>query len=261
MPNTCPIIGCTIPDDRYISNDALDLLLTQLTQLPDLWDDLEDALTRRVRFTDPQHGHTATPRLPYDPIAASMRRKTIKTLDRLIDSLLEAHLTRTRPKLTSNYCEWAAIMIWEATMNNLPAHPIAVETCETVRDLTDQITHVIDRPAEQSFCGNCEIQFDDGTICDTPLYTRPGATHVTCRGCGRTFTTKEIREYFLTKAETALVTATQATQALQTTILNTPVNPATIRKWKQRGHLQPASTAGGHTLYRLGDIINLATAA
>lgn len=147
---------------------------------------------------------------------------------------------------------WLAIRVQE-----LRRHPMAATALHEITNAVRDAQHVIDRPADRVYCGPCGRRLDDGTRCTHDLYARPGAALITCR-CGKIWDIRRRRDWLLAEAEDVLGTATEIARAV-TTLAGETITRDRIWKWHSRGRLQArGSSAEGHPLYRVGDVLDLA---
>lgn len=156
--------------------------------------------------------------------------------------------------------------------------PDAVQAMDELADACALATRIVDRRAPRWYAGPCGAEIvaqpdesaadgSDGAgegdrvrTCASDLYAHAGARMITCGGCGARYDARERREWLLDEAEDALVWAELAAQALAA--LDLPCTRAQVAGWAHRGRLVRRGTDGaGRTLYRCGDVIELAREA
>ena len=99
------------------------------------------------------------------------------------------------------------------------------------------------------YAGPCDI-------CGRDLYAKTGATIVECRHCALEWDLEPRRAWLLGQVGDQLATAADLARALAG--LGVDVNPASIRKWRERKLLHPAGTdRSGRPLYRVRDVQEL----
>ncbi|GJF06704.1 hypothetical protein [Pseudonocardia sp. D17] len=119
----------------------------------------------------------------------------------------------------------------------------------------------IDRPADRTYAGPCDVELPDGARCDADLYAFPGADHVVCRACGARYLMAERRAWLLDGVREHLATAAEISAGVGE-LYGQPINRRTITTWHHRNRLpERGRTAQGYPLYRIGDVLDLAASS
>ena len=133
--------------------------------------------------------------------------------------------------------------------------PEVYDLKEELRQLTGRITRLVDRPVDRVFAGICSQPTDVGD-CPENLYAARGAAYIRCKRCGHQHRVSERQEVMRRVAEDTLMTAKELRAALP--MLGVVLNPATFRKWKERGRLEvKGETYRGDDMFRCGDVLDL----
>lgn len=225
---------------RVKFQDALD-------EFPGLVVELETTATRQAQLT-PGGGSGGERPLVYAKDAADLLWVVRNTLDAWANELtywqplpLAGHVVGSRA---------AGARFLRARLRWALRIPDAAQMVDEVTALADACTRAIDRPADLSYAGRCQL-------CSKPLYAIEDAVEVECRACGWRTDVDQRRRELLEAAEDMVLRAVDVSRAC--TSLGAEVKPATIRQWKARGKLEPAGCdlKSKAELYRVGDVLDL----
>lgn len=267
MADVCPLDHGThaapdLPPDRYVCHHCTGRLRALLTDLPDTMAALDGALARQLRFTR-QHGSrsTTTP-LPYAPAAADAMYVARATTLKLADWVAGV---RGHPTPQT----WASIARYLIdALGWITAHPDGPGVVDELTAALTNARRTIDRPADRAFLGTCGalIEHDTAPIdCPEQLYAPTTATTFDCPRCGTTWQVRDRQDAMFEQIRDLLLPAADLARAI--TGLSRQVTFDQIRQWKRRGHLTPAldengnprANPQGRPLYRVGDVLDLAT--
>lgn len=231
-----------------------------LLDLPQWLHELDLTLARQDR-TGTSGKATGVP-MPIRDQALRVRdyvRNQLATWVRELD-LGDAHGLADNPRAR---CGWLA-----ARIERIRIHPAADECADEVLYCRQIIEHAVDARPERDLAGYCPV-------CAHAMYAPRDADTVTCRDCKRagidasyeTAVTRgalaQRRLELRGKRRDMLVT--RATALAAVAHMGRPVQPATFRKWVQRGRegepggiLQLGVDRDGKPLYRLGDVMDRA---
>jgi hypothetical protein len=95
------------------------------------------------------------------------------------------------------------------------------------------------------------LDLDDGGECDAELYAKPGATAATCRTCGTRHDARDRRAHLDQVARGYAYTASEIAAAYG-------IRANTISVWAHRGRIVAIGEVGGHPVYPLGQVLDLA---
>ncbi|MDR2975082.1 MAG: hypothetical protein LBV00_10315 [Propionibacteriaceae bacterium] len=198
------------------------------------WTELATAETKQARFCDIGAkilGRT-TP-LPFNPAAQDCRAQAIAVLAGWADDLGCHPIPTDVRALTA----WLSIHAVDAR-----THPAATDIWAEVHALTQQLLHVIDRPADREYLGDCT-----SPQCADKAYaiTCPtGAAVAICRHCRVEYDAQSIREQRRRHSDDQLVTQAE---------LESVYPRRTVAGWIRAGSLLAHGTKDGKPTYRLGD--------
>lgn len=247
----CDLCTSPVADLAHICPACTRPLADDLADIPDLDHELDITVSRRARIGAGGGGGRGNEKpLPANLDADQHGRHLKQTLTswaRLISDQrgLPHPLDGLAPtaRWMAGHIEW------------LRHHPAAGDAVTEIREAVHQVRRAIDRPLDRAYAGPCNE-------CGTPLYGRPGAAEVACRGCttpdGDTlvYGLTERRDWMLAAVLDKELPAADIARAL--TSLVRPIAPALLYTWVKRKKLQPVgSDDRGHALFRLGDVADL----
>jgi DNA-directed RNA polymerase subunit RPC12/RpoP len=214
---------------------------------PSLLDELDTTLTRQTRVNAGAAGRSADRPLPYDERAAKVRADIIGVLGGAARAWqapeVVLRIGRREPRALAR---WLGI--------NLPVKLGWPSTPAIVADLIRlhlAAVEAVDRPLGAWYAGRC-------VNCGGDLYAGEGAAAIRCRACGARIDVQAQREHLLAKVNDALATAAEISRAVHLT--PRPVSPSMLNRWVARGMLtRRGKTVTGEHLYRVGDVLDLAT--
>lgn len=239
----------TTSPDHYVCRTCTRTLRGLLTNLPDLFHQLDLVITRQTRYTEPLGRRGGETPLPYNPHASEVAHITKMTLLIHIDDIatIRGHDVPQTPHEIETYLH--------NSTNWLTQHPDGPQRIDEITAALRQAKQTIDRPRDRHYIGTCGALIEtDGTPQDCPeeLYTAHDTT--TCPRCGTTWNTQTRQLAMLNRLRDHLMPATDLAKTL--TIYGHPTKPNTIRQWRRRGHLTPTNiNTDGQPLYRLGDAL------
>lgn len=225
-----------------------------LTDLPDLVRELDVVLTRQTQIGSGNGvRRSAEIPLPYDQNASDVKANLVNTLTTWARELDLGDGNPPTPNIRG-YCGWLLHRIERIRM-----HPAADEITDEIGYSVSIVRKVIDLPAPRVLAGPCPI-------CERPVYGPEGAVNAVCKYCERAGIESIVdvdpgQAKRWQDAGGQLVTRTIALAALAH--LSRPVKPETFRSWVKRGQVKrhPDPTSAGRVLYRLGDVLMLASTA
>lgn len=131
---------------------------------------------------------------------------------------------------------------------------------EELRALTSRVMRLVDKPAGRLYAGRCSVETDKGE-CPEELYATRAKPFILCKRCGHRHEVAERQQVMREAAEVMWLTAKEM-RAIFPTFFGVPLNPATFRKWRERGKLEVMSiTHTGEELYVCGQILDMAVEA
>lgn len=248
--STCGVCGAVENGDRYVCRActaelANDLLgWTRQNDESSLLDELTVTATRQARMSRPGDGGRSSERpLPFDERTSSIVRDDVSWL-----------LTACRTFGTSTAIVesgradlWALWLLSHVEL--IAAHVAGVAFAHDAARRSQRAVRAIDRPPGTWYAGRC-------VECSHDLYAAEGAAVVECRSCGTRHDVEAQRERLLEAVEDRLATASEICRAVH--LLDRPVTRSQIDHWVARGQLvRHGKSAGGHNLYRIGDVLTL----
>ncbi|WP_405166740.1 hypothetical protein OG203_17545 [Nocardia sp. NBC_01499] len=233
------------PPDCVTRNTVMQALLA----VPDLLVELDTTMSRSDAVgTKSMGGRTSPggrePILPYNKGAADARALLIATLGRVVDEVA-AVIGRTAPVTARDQVFFLSA--------ELPKLPRGAAALVGIGDITRAVrtAHVaIDRPEVRRALGRC--------ACGVSLYADETHDVVGCENCGRIHSAAAVRAAAVGRAANKLATAAQLARMLPW-IGEIRITADRIRQWAVRGKLV-AHQVDGQSLYRVGDVLALATA-
>lgn len=283
-PDTCR--GCQprqAADGLRVCDVHAERIAEDARQAPVLYADLGLVLIRRAtRGGEPTSGSSAGAPAPDDDVmeARGQIRAVLLRLTGLItvERGLSAPLTRrgdmvyldTRPQALGPYV--ARHADW------LAAHVDAGRHADALHAVTRGTPRRLAYPSgtDRLYIGDCPLLVRDRdgteTVCATRLYQHPDRPLITCAGCGTDETVEQWQLWMVGDADAVSdAYAVAAHLALQ---WMRPVDPALIRQWAHRGHIQAVTRADptptepdrqtvvrdakGRTLYVISEVVGYA---
>lgn len=264
LAKLCAVKGCENPrpPHGFVCAGCERQLRNDLRQVPDLAIALSEARARQVRMTEPSGGGgSAEKPLPLDLKAGDLLADLVRTLREHADPAARAR-GLYRPLDTAA----ALAGFLTSQVGWLAGRPVGAQVVQDVARIVVAGRRHIDRPAATWYGGPCGgLYIDDNWVpveCDAEMYFPVGVAVFQCRRCLQKHDVKERQAWVQKLAEDQLVHAGLAARALS--ILGEYVTSAQIRGWAHRGRLMEKGRDLLHPdrpLYRLGDIIDLATEA
>jgi hypothetical protein len=269
---TCAICGRPVADQAYVcAPDALSLAEALRTGAGHA-EDAEAVVSRQVRYTAGGSGGSEDP-LPYDPTASERLAAIENTIGTWARVLIEETGRRPswRPK-TGPLCavgvrcghdscrdiRWhepptdlAATTAWLAQqVGTLRKHPAAAEAFDELTDACDQLTRLVDRPADKELVGMCD--------CGKVLYAPRGKVLVTCpvTTCKLHWNVEQSRDILRKALDGKLVTAGEAArlgQYLDGDRTQDQIR-ALISRWVRAGLLVAHGEIQDQPTYRFGEV-------
>lgn len=250
--------GCGQPaPNGYLCPDDEKALEQVLTEMPAMIDYLEDAIAGRVRFSGGRvGGRSAETPMVINPrasqIAGDLRVELVRIIRHLIESRGVSPTKFPEDDLTA-MARWVA-----AHLGSIRQDETAWETLTALQALTRRIVRVIDRPPDMKYLGKCSALIGDDE-CPQELEVEVGSQSALCRTCGTRHEVSRRREVLVDASRDILLTITEMRTALPE-LLGIPINERTVRSWKRRKRIVPASVDwDGQELFRCGDVIDLVT--
>lgn len=137
------------------------------------------------------------------------------------------------------------------------------EFAEAYRDIAAVarlISTLVDKPSPRRYAGPCSSIGTDGELCGADLYARPGSPVATCRRCGweydvdgrQAWMREQVREHLARPVEIASILVR----------LGFPIGYSTVAAYVAHHRIEARAVDGrGRPLFRIGDVIDLRTAA
>lgn len=137
-------------------------------------------------------------------------------------------------------------------MERIRSHPASGEIHADLVGAVRRARHAIDSRPDRQFAGRCPI-------CTTgDVYAVDGADEGACTECTEVIGgIKLIRKRMLTAAEDVLATKQEILDALPEG-WGVTITDAAFRKWLQRGRLTDRGEREGRSVFRVGDVLDLA---
>lgn len=141
---------------------------------------------------------------------------------------------------------------WTATDND---DTTAWAFCDWAHDTAEKVRRITEQPPPATWIGPCPNNDDPDIRCPGHIYKR--GTHLAnCPECGTTTDVDERKDWMRKQLDLRLMSRSELLAAL--TILEIEVNPRTLDKWIERGHITPAVTTITPHLYRFREARDLA---
>jgi hypothetical protein len=264
----CEVCGQPITGTAYVCADEAATLGRQLHAAADLVPELDTALTRQTRFTDP--GPRPRNSAPAQPIRLGLvadpaTDHVLGPASGLPFSESVSIATGSVDNVVSTWCrvvtgqrgiehpsERGAAMRWLAGQLEWTRHQqFAAQAFDELGYACRLIVRAVDRPARRVDAGLCLAELDDGGTCQQRLTAGPAAAYVHCPACRTTHSAVNRRQVILAGARQLRANAAEVAAWL--TILGMPTPEATIRKWGQRRRL----LADPYGRYHFGSAVDL----
>lgn len=265
----CAVAGCDYPDpSQRVCRIHREQLVRDLTELPDLFDELAVTLTRQGAIGRNSARGRESP-LPFDPrasAAADRLRGTVLIWAQAVNDN-NHHLDPTDGPAAARWLH--------AHRSRLLDHPQVETACEQLSAAMAHARAVTDRPPDKVYAGVCgaTIQPDPDTPpgdglarggtghyrCDNTLYAWPGEPTVRCRDCGTRHDVTTRRDYMLREIDQMLFTPGDiARLASYFTGIATARSAKLIDSWHRRGRITTnVHDHTGQPLYPFGEILAL----
>lgn len=271
MAQSCVVNACGRPTPGYLCRDCVGRLIDALESLargprvkgryePGLAEDLVDVMARLMRsgLTTGVGSRSAGTPLPYHEAASDLLWTLRNTLWAWCSDVY-ARLSRpdrlgtTGPEMAL----WLRGHILAAVR-----HPDAARMYDEIMWVTGAVHDMVDIAPIRLYLGQCGA-VSEGHPCRETLYTLPTHHTVRCRRCAAVYDVGVRRGQMLDHAQDQLAPAVDISRALSTLCM--PVRVERIRKWAERGRLQPYDPhpfdPHKRARYRLGDVVSLLLAS
>jgi hypothetical protein len=267
---TCPLThrgdAPTIADDRCVCPRCAATLRGLLTDLPDLFGDLDIARTRQARIGAGGTSHAAVAPLPFALAPADARWVLASTLLTWLD-----HVTEIRGhQLPATWSAAGAYLT--GAVDWLAAHPAGADAIDELTAAIRNARRAIDAPGSRQYAGPCTAElpvipwapgFAD-VPCGADLYAAEDADTVTCRRCAAVYPVAARRSWLLEQAADLLLPWREIARAVDG--LGVPISENTLKSWVRRkrlvGHGKvPTQDGRLAETYRVGDVLDLVHAA
>lgn len=261
--------------DGLLCRECTGRLRTHLGHLPANLRDLADVVTRNVARGKGVGGKGTETPLPFNPAASDLQwevRNTLSTWARDLDMgdlavekwARVVNLRKGGPQfgralrpgpMPDDPGTWARWII--SRMERVRGHPAAGEMWSELMDVCHRVRRAIDLPPELEILGDCPT-------CGQVMHARPLAVEATCRKCKaagveEVHDATALRARLTERVHEEMVPRTVVLRVLAQ--LGMEVNPATFRQWVSRGRITAHDQEDGRKLYRVGDVVALATDA
>lgn len=254
---TCDICDRHQLDTAYVCADCAARTARDLEWLAVNAAELETTIARQARIGSGAGGGSAETPLPID-LAASYDRDAVRNvLTTWARDVLEHRAIHPPADTIAGCAAWLA-----GQLDWLRFRSYARETLDELSDAAALARRVVDSHVQRVYRGPCgATDPETGESCAEDLYAPEAAEVVRCRSCGSETDSARRRAWLLDSVRDQLVpVATIAAVILKWTPWT--LDSSTVRKWVQRGQLQPKGrNSDGRETYRVGDALELAEAA
>lgn len=129
---------------------------------------------------------------------------------------------------------------------------------QELRDAINGCRKATDRAGELVFAGMCPTEKEDGTDCNTAVFTRPGRHTANCPACKSAWDVSEWRGRALDYAGVHEGTPAELSRMLSDPVTGEALPQATIRQWVRRRKLTPIGVnRDGKPTYQVRKVRNL----
>ncbi|WP_091456904.1 hypothetical protein [Actinokineospora iranica] len=245
--------------------------MSDLRQVAELVDDLDDTVARRTRTGQRVGSRPAVTGLPFNDGAAEVRDDLRNVLSTWVRDLWETHAPRRQVPTGETAPDGSPVVFAELdaldlddTLPEMAAwlrrhptwiehHPAAGELVDEITDAVERARRAVDLPPVRLFCGPCPD-------CGADLYARPDRVLVGCRECESRHDVEVLRAALLGAARGALATAAEVARALPG-LLGRDLSANTVRTWARAGKLtRREPDKRGRPRYLVGEVIDVALA-
>lgn len=275
----CDLCTAPVPDQAYVCPKCTARTVEDLERIVDLAGEVESVVAKLVRYGGASKVGGERP-LPFDEKAGERAAAIGNTVATWARHVAESRgLSVPAPTLTlgplcrhgmgcrHDSCERirtryrdvgvAAAAAWLLDQLEWLRHQAeAAEAFGDLREASRTLEHVVGRPPDRWFAGQC-WELVDGQRCEQELYAPRGASTVRCRACGFTHDAQHRRDWLLDQARDQLLHAEWIARAL-TALGIEKVTGSRIRNLADRGRLANHGTdASGRPKYRVGEVLDL----
>ncbi len=239
--SSCEVPGCDrLAAGATICGGCLGRLTRALGDVPALARELEVAITRQARVTDPGERRPGGKTPLVFHYAASEACWVLRNT--LVGWVRE---------LADDGESWPADVIagisrWlGARTGRIRIHPAGGEAVDEITSAVGAAWRAVDHPPDRVYAGPCPR-------CGTDCYAPLGAASATCRGCRTPLDVAEARTWMLAQLDDHLFTAHEMTRVLArvgVVLTDERMRQIARRNLQPRGH-----DHRGRKLYRLGDV-------
>lgn len=246
----CPVTGELLGEGEFVSRSAVNRLVTAVSDLPELVDDLAYAARGLRRGMQPAGG------------VASSREPVNLGLMLEVEEMTEALWTWAQaltafvmgPRYFVPRGDWAAVRrVFVAYRDRIVGWVEAPQLVDEVCYAVGRLEHLASPSVRvTSFAGRCPS-------CGVELMAAEGAVEASCV-CGVQVEVEEAREVMRRRAGERPVPRPRAREIAEI-LSHRPIPESTVRSWCKRARLQPVAIVSGRRLYRPGDLVALMEAS
>ena len=247
----CPVTGEPLLDGEYLSRGGAARVRVATASMPGLMSDLAYAASHGVR-TGEQAGGAGVP-----SSRAPLNLALMIEVDEMCDAVLTWATLLLSHVMGPSY--WVKQGNWWHVADVFKTHEDKLRHWSEAAQCADEVLYSVGRLERLACPGRQRLVYVGAcSQCGADLLVRdPDEDTTTCRECGAVEQIADAWDRLITKAREALLPCPRATRVAEL-LAGVKVKDSTVRKWKQRGRVAPASREGGIRLYRVGDIEALA---
>ena len=245
---TCPVTGELLGSGEVVSRSAVNRMVTQLSDLPELMGDLEYASSGLCSGEFVGGGVPSST----EPVNLSLALEVWALGDGLWEWAQALTSWVMGPRYQVRRDDWRlirqAFVVYADHVRRWVEAPMLIEAVDFAMHRLEALAS----PARRRlvFAGRCPA-------CTGEVMAREDAESASCRGCGVEVDVAEARSAMLAAAGERPLPRPRAREVAEI-LVHRPIPDATVRQWCSRGRLAPVNVRGGVRLYRPRDIADMA---
>lgn len=247
----CPVTGEPLLSGEYLSRGGAARIRVATASLPSVMSDLAYAASRGVRTGERVGGAGVPSSRPTLNLGLMIE---VDEMCEAIMSWVEALLSHVRGP-----SHWVRPVDWWGVADVFRAYEDRLRRWVDAPLCADEVLYSIKRLERLTSPGRQQLVYVGAcSACGADLLVRdPDEETTACHECGSVEQIIAAWDRLLSKARESLLSRTRATRVAEI-LVGTKIKDPTVRKWCQRGRLEPRARRGGERLYRVGDIEALA---
>lgn len=246
----CPVTGEPLMPGEYLSRGGAARLRVATQSLPTLMSDLAYIVSRK---SVPEGVGSAGHSVSSPPLHLALMLEVDEMASALQTWSDELIRFVVGPKCGVRARDWRIVaQLFAAHEDRIRRWPLAPQCADEVLYSIKRLERLAaPAHARLTFKGKCPR-------CGADLLAREGTDEVQCRECWQTVDCRTAAVLMMAEAKRLELPRPRATRVAEL-IVGKAIKDATVRSWCQRRKLRPVSSEGGRSIYRVVDIVALAS--